>query len=220
MNATCPGIGFEGEQPGFKLCCEPPSIYTKAWPVVPSYLWSDVSDDLDKNDASWQWADNFGNNNHDITPDNLEDNPGANPYGFVMMNGPPGSIENAFADTFTVVEDTDQSVKVKPRSLLTTDSKVLARVWEPAEETIRVYCNYPADSPKCRRVFYKGAKDTIIRLPHHVGEGPWARIVSMEPEVNLDSRDLPAWAKRKRELTGTHQNGEFLFRGAYINTFV
>lgn len=220
-NKTCDDVAPDYNPPGmlpeFHLCCEPPSIYTRDWPVLPSYLWSDTNDNPDEQDVTWQWADDFGNNNHDITPDNLDENPGADPYGFVMMDGPPGSIYNAFADAFTVVEDDDTNKGTGPgsgsgskrrRSLLTTDRKVLEQVWDHAEETIRVYCNYPADSPQCRRVFHKGAKDTIIKLPHHIGEGPWARIVSMEPEKDLDSRDLPAWVRRKRALTN-NRNGKF-----------
>ncbi|KAI7773859.1 hypothetical protein LA080_009710 [Diaporthe eres] len=119
-----------------------------------------------------------------------------------MMDGPVGSIHNAFSDAFTVIQR-DEPVRVRPRSLLTTDRAVLESVWEHKEETVRVYCNYPPNSPQCRRVFYKGAEDTIIRLPHHVGDGPWARIVSMAPEYQ-PKEDLPAWVKQKRETSGVY----------------
>lgn len=154
---------------------------------------------------TWEWADDFGNNNHDITPDNLDEKPGADPYGFVMMDGPAGSIHNAFSDAFTVIER-DEPVRIRPRSLLTTDRAVLESVWEHKEETIRVYCNYPVNSPQCRRVFYKGAEDTIIRLPNHVGDGPWARIVSMTPEYQ-PKEEFPGWIKQKRDAAG-NQNGK------------
>lgn len=212
-NQSCDGIPATPNvhNPGFKLCCEPPSVYTKEWPVLPSYLWVDASDDPEKSDVTWQWADDFGNNNHDITPDNLDENPGADPYGFVMIDGPPGSIDNAFGDSFTVVtENETDSQTVKRRSLITTDKAVLESVWDHSEETIRVYCNYPVDSPQCRRVFYKGAKDTIIKLPNHIGEGPWARIVSMKPEVDLAHEDLPGWVRKKRALED-NRNGKLLF---------
>lgn len=193
-----------GLLPGFRLCCEPPSVYTKDWPVLPSYLWSDTKDDHDE-DVTWEWADDFGNNNHDITPDDMDEHPGQDPYGFIMMEGPPGSIHNAFADAFTVVQSAEPR-NVRARSLLTTNPEVLENVWVPTEETVRVYCNYPAESPHCRRVFYKGAKDTIIRLPNHVGEGPWARIVSMVPELRPRD-DFPEWIQKKRSVAG-NQNGK------------
>lgn len=190
-----------GTHPEFPLCCDPPSIYNKDWPVEPKYLWSDRADD-DTADVTWDWANSFGNNNYDIHPDNLDENPGADPYGFVMLDGPPGSINNAFHADFTVLQRSEP-VGILPRALATTNRTILDNVFTHSEETIRVYCNHPPDSEECRRLFYKGAVDTIIRLPNHVGEGPWARIVSMEPD-HMPS--LPAWAHRKREATG-NQNG-------------
>ena len=54
-------------------------------------------------------------------------------------------------------------------------------------------------TPKeCRQIFYKGAEDTIIRLPDHVGVGPWARIVSMKPVKQLVKRGLPDWVFQKK----------------------
>lgn len=152
---------------------------------------------------TWEWSDDFGNNDHDLQPDDMDDNPGADPYGFVMLDGPPGSIHNAFQQAFTVVQR-NEPTGVKRRSLVTTNRTVLENVFTHSEEIVRVYCNYPAESLQCRQVFYKGAVDTIIRLPAHVGEGPWARIVSMEPEINPD---LPPWVIRKRQLT-RNENGE------------
>jgi chitinase len=71
------------------------------------------------------------------------------------------------------------------------------RVFDHAEETFHVYCNYPAGSKQCERVFIDGAEDTIISLPPHVGEGPFARIVSMKladgyqlPDHHLHHRSL------------------------------
>ncbi|KAI0385398.1 chitinase A1 [Hypomontagnella monticulosa] len=205
------GFTWPGLLPEFHLCCDPPSIYTEKWPVLPSYLWSDVADN-ETDDVTWQFSDDFGNNDMDIVPHDQSTDPGADPFGFVMLDGPKGSISNAFSKSFTVIQR-DEPVNVKPRSLLTTNKTVLDNVYTHSEETIRVYCNYPADSPQCREVFYQGAEDTIIRLPHHVGEGPWARIVSMEPEYEL-SEEFPHWVKRKRDLT-KNQNGVYVVKFDY-----
>ncbi|KPM43205.1 hypothetical protein AK830_g3330 [Neonectria ditissima] len=188
---------YPGTSPEYPLCCDPPSKFDDDWPVQPSFLWSDRAPD-DEADVTWEWANNFGNNNHDITSEDLDDNPGADPYGFVMLDGPPGSINNAFDEDFTVVQR-DEPQRLKRRSLVTSNRTILHSVFEHSEETIRVYCNHPADSQNCRRTFYKGAKDTIIRLPAHVGEGPWARIISMEPEYEPD--ELPSWVLHKRAVT-------------------
>jgi chitinase len=63
-----------------------------------------------------------------------------------MLNGPPGSINNAFGDDFTVVSH-QKPVGVRPRSLVISNRTLLNAVFNHAEETVQVYCNYPADSP-------------------------------------------------------------------------
>lgn len=195
---------YPGMTPEYPLCCDPPSRFDDDWPVEPSYLWSDRAPD-DEADVSWQWANNFGNNNHDIHPDDLESDPGADPYGFVMLDGPAGSLNNAFDEDFTVVSR-QEPIGIRPRALVTVNQTVLDSVFSHSEETFQVYCNHPPDSVQCTRTFYKGAKDTIIKLPPHVGEGPWARIVSMEPD---HAPDLPGWVRRKRSVT-ENRNGMWL----------
>ncbi|KAF7176523.1 hypothetical protein CNMCM7691_002841 [Aspergillus felis] len=188
----------------FKLCCDPPSRYNEKWPVEPKYLWSHYYDNAG-DDVTWEFSDNFGNNNKDTTPADMEEDPGTDPYGFVMLDGPPGSINNAFGTQYTVVTR-DEPVKVTKRSIVTTNQTLMDAVFDHSEETVLVYCNYPADSKECYQVFYKGAEDTIIRLPDHVGEGPWARVVSMVPVKQLSKRDLPDWAIQKRDVS-KNQNG-------------
>ncbi|KAI0439807.1 hypothetical protein F4803DRAFT_568057 [Xylaria telfairii] len=187
----------------YKLCCSPPSSFTHDWPVNPAWLWDGAHTDKD-DDVSWQWADNFGNNNKDTSPTNLEENPGDDPYGFVMLDGPPGSIAKQFDRQFTVVTR-DEPVNIKPRSFVTTNTTILDSTFEHVQETVHVYCNFPSDSNHCSEVFMGGARDTIIKLPAHVGEGPWARVVSMEREENPPQ--IPSWIIRKRDLDSTHRNG-------------
>ncbi|KFA81392.1 hypothetical protein S40288_08398 [Stachybotrys chartarum IBT 40288] len=52
-------------------------------------------------------------------------------------------------------------------------------VFDHSEEVFYVYCNYPAEDKRCKAVWEGGVEDTIIHLPDHIGEGPWARILSM-----------------------------------------
>lgn len=95
-----------------------------------------------------------------------------------MLNGPQETLEDTFGESHTVVRNTAEIPKVK-REILTSNKTLLGSVFEHSEETFHVYCNYREDSDKCKRVFQGGAEDTIIRLPSHVGEGPFARVVSM-----------------------------------------
>jgi hypothetical protein len=53
--------------------------------------------------------DSFGNNNKDNRPNDIEDDPGTDPYGFVMLDGPPGSIDNAFDAQYTIVTRDEES---------------------------------------------------------------------------------------------------------------
>ncbi|KAM3447483.1 hypothetical protein MY3296_008663 [Beauveria thailandica] len=196
-------------EPAYGLCCNPPSPFKKKLPVDPSFLWSDAH----KEDAAenvWEFADDFGNNNMDTTPDNLYENPGDDPYGFIMLNGPDGSLNDNFGKDFTVVSDKEPQ-GLKKRSLLTTNQTILDSVFEDAPETIYVYCNHAPDSRACRRTFYKGAQDTIIRLPDHVGQGPFARIVSMK---RADQPRLPSWVHRKRTIEA-NRNGIYELKFDY-----
>ncbi|KAF2818198.1 hypothetical protein CC86DRAFT_435113 [Ophiobolus disseminans] len=193
------------------LCCAPPSRFTKDWPVNPAYLWSEAFSDK-KDDVTWEWANNFGNNHKDTKPDNLEEDPGEDPYGFVMLDGPPGSIAQQFSKQFTVLSETE-ATNVVSRSFVTTNRTILDSTFEHSDEELLVYCNYPHDSHHCKEIFYKGAADTIIKLPPHIGEGPWARVVSMEPEHAPG--DLPTWAIRKRELAGVERNGIYRLKIDY-----
>jgi hypothetical protein len=91
----------------------------------------------------------------------------------------------------------DPKLPRKKRSILTNNQSIIDATFNHAEETFHVYCNFPQDSEQCQRIWYKGAEDTIIRLPGHVGEGPYARIVSMLlakdfefPKHHLQSRSL------------------------------
>ena len=176
----CSGFPLASSQsPKFPYCCDPPSEYNSKWPVDPKYLWSNYYDAV--GDAiQWSYADNYGNNNADKGPSDPQNNPGDDPYGFIMLDGPAGSLDNEFSSHFTVSRRTERIPNVK-RSLLTTNKTILDSTFNHTEDIIHVYCNYPMDSPRCQTIFYRGAEDTIIRLPDHIGDGPFARVVSMQP---------------------------------------
>jgi chitinase len=184
-----------GMDPEWSYCCSPPTKYNKNWPVDPKYLWEKYYNDPDKSDVAWKYSDQYQNNDADQDRSSEED--GSDAYGFVMLDGPDGSLDNDFASSQTVVRRSEKIAKTK-RSILTSNQTVMDSVFDHAEETFQVYCNYPADSKECKRVFIDGAEDTIISLPPHVGEGPFARIVSMKeadgdfqlPDHHLAHRSL------------------------------
>ncbi|KAJ6151670.1 hypothetical protein N7470_006798 [Penicillium chermesinum] len=180
--------------PAFYLCCDPPSQYNEDWPVPPSYLWEDAYED-DGDDVAWAFADNQGNNDDQSTDDPIEEDPSDHAYGFLMLDGPPESIDNAFGDSYTVARRSSKMPN-RRRSMITTNTTILDSTFDHAEETMFVYCNYPKGSPECEKIFRKGAEDTIIKLPDHVGEGPFARVVSMAQAS--DTYELPHHHVRAR----------------------
>lgn len=191
---SCDGFsipaGFTQE---FPYCCEPPSKYSDDWPVDPKYLFEHYYN-TPEDDVMWSYDDEFRNNNADNSQSNPGDEDGKDAYGFVMLDGAPGSLDNDFPNSHTIVRRTVEIPKVK-RSLLTTNSSTIESTFEHAEEVVYVYCNSPQGTPECQKVWHKEAKDTIIRLPPHVGEGPYARIVSMglaEPEYQLPLHHVEA----------------------------
>ncbi|ETS82826.1 hypothetical protein PFICI_04702 [Pestalotiopsis fici W106-1] len=184
-----------GSDPQWPLCCDPPESYNKKWPVDPSYLWEDYYDSTG-DDVEWAYQDNYGNNNDQSSPDSGY---GGDPYGFIMLDGPPGSIDSTFSSDFTVTRRSEYIAPVK-RSVITTNQTLIDTNFDHSEETLYVFCNYVDTSPRCQRLFLNGAEDTIIRLPDHVGEGPFARVVSIEPAG--DSYNLPGHHLRKRNSQG------------------
>lgn len=105
----------------------------------------------------------------------------------------------SFAEDFAIITK-DPASKMKKRSLITDDPSVLKSTFDHMAETFQIYCRHE-DLEACNRIFTGGAIDTVIRLPAHVGEGPYARVVSMKP-MAIRERDLPRHHRRKRELQG------------------
>lgn len=120
-----------------------------------------------------------------------------------MLDGPAGSIDSSFDSTFTVArrsahEENFPSLVKRPP--ITTNKTIIDTNFDHSEEVLFVYCNYPEQSTKCRKLFYKDAEDTIIKLPSHVGEGPFARVVSMRAAD--DTYELPRHHLVKRGAQG------------------
>ncbi|RAK98563.1 uncharacterized protein BO80DRAFT_466986 [Aspergillus ibericus CBS 121593] len=185
-----------GTSDRFRYCCNPTESTEEDWPVDPDDLWADAYTAAGS-DVDWAYSDD-GDGGASST------DYGADPYGFVMLDGPSGSIDSTFGDTYTVVQIDDSSTtenakRLAKRSLVTHNATVMAANFDNASETLYVYCQYATGSDRCNRIFHKGAIDTIIRLPSHVGEGPWARVVSMDPVLQPEAA-LPSYHIRKREV--------------------
>lgn len=149
----------------------------------------------------WSYDDEFHNNNADIGQSNPGDEDGKDAYGFIILDGAPGSLDNDFPNSYTITTPSAEKRK-KRRSLLTTNSSIIESTFERSEETVFVYCNYPPNSAKCQKIWFKVVEDPIIRLPPHVGEGPYARVVSMqlaEPEYELPNHHVESRALKNNK---------------------
>lgn len=178
---SCDSISLPpGYDPHFLLCCDPPSLWNEDWPVDPKYLWENYFNDKEDDKALWSYDTHYTNNDEDPTRASPGKIDGSDAYGFIMLNGPKEAIDDTFDESYTIVRRSAAVPNVK-REILTTNKTQIDGVFDHSEEILHAYCNHPPGSEQCNAVFQGGVEDTIIRLPHHVGEGPFARIVYMKP---------------------------------------
>ncbi|RYP24055.1 hypothetical protein DL765_000783 [Monosporascus sp. GIB2] len=201
---SCDGISLPpNTDPHIGYCCDPPSTWNADWPVDPEKLWKVHFNNPDEDKALWSYDTQYDHNDADNSRAATGKIDGSDAYGFMMLNGAKEAIDDNFATSQTVVRRS-ANIPNRKREILTTNQTLIDQVFDHAEETVFVYCNYPPGSQECEAVFQGGAEDTIIRLPHHVGEGPFARIVSME--VAPHDYELPDHHLHHRSLDGLHDN--------------
>jgi len=94
---------------------------------------------------------------------------------------------------------------------MSDDPQTMGSVFEHEESWHYVYC-HEGRSSQCNDVFIDGAQDTIIALPQHIGSGPYARIVSMEP---VDDDVLPEYHLNRRSERERSQVYKLVFDYAF-----
>ncbi|KAL5049509.1 hypothetical protein BDW71DRAFT_204766 [Aspergillus fruticulosus] len=89
--------------------------------VGPRYLWEDYYQDAEDG-VEWAYVDNYSDNNKQSSPG---DDDGDNPYRFVMLDGPAGSIDSPFGSTCEFVRRSEEETHTTnfnvKRSLFTTN---------------------------------------------------------------------------------------------------
>ncbi|KAL3430011.1 hypothetical protein BDV09DRAFT_202564 [Aspergillus tetrazonus] len=176
-----------------RLCCDP-----KPDRDLPFDLGKIFPNPIEE-DVIYRYTDNYGNNDEDPNgPD--ETDVGDDPYGFIVLDGDEGALNGEFASNFVFTRSDDGSENpIRKRETLTRDDpNVVDWVFEHEETYHLVYCKRGRDK-ECEKVFVEGAPDTIITLPRHIGSGPYARIVSMEP---VHPHYLSDFHKSKRAVDG------------------
>lgn len=196
QNVNCDSVVLEpGVDAEHSYCCDPPAL-PQHWPVDPANLWENYTGS-DNTDTLWVYVNQHDYNDADPVRAAYTAEDGSDAFGFAMLHGPRGTIDSSFAKTYTVVR-ADATLPKTRRSILTRDPRAKESVYDHGEQTFHAYCNYPAGSPQCNRVFVDGAADTIVQMPDHIGDGPFARILHMRP-VEID---LPAHHVLHRALDG------------------
>lgn len=174
-----------------RLCCDPkPDL------DLPFDLKKIFPDPIGE-DVAYQYSDNYGNNDRDpYGPDEID--LGDDPYGFIVLDGDEDALQGEFPSDFAFTHAEDGSGNpIAKRELLTRDEPNLVDwAFEHEESSHLVYCRKGREA-RCEKVFQGGAPDTIISLPRHIGSGPYARIVSMEP---VGETDLSKFHIEKRAL--------------------
>ncbi|KAK9413532.1 hypothetical protein SUNI508_11854 [Seiridium unicorne] len=199
-----------------KLCCDPPESTTNL-PVDPAYLFEYPDDD----DVSYYYNVEESNN-EDATSDDSED-----PFALVMITGDTSAYDESLVDQWTFLDDDSEELskrdtkgKAKKRDLFTNNGDTFSNV----VETHRIKCNSPlryGNETGCQSIFKGGARNTIVKMPDHVGAGPYARVVSLE-RVASNKRDT---TEEEYELTTDYdlaaaaeeEKGAVNFRIDYTN---
>ncbi|EGX88796.1 bacteriodes thetaiotaomicron symbiotic chitinase, putative [Cordyceps militaris CM01] len=186
----------------FPYCCDPPGRYNSKWPVDPEKLFEIYYNQPNNSDVVWSYSAE-GSNNDRKNPSGGGGGYGDEAYGFVMLDGPEGSIDHSFSTTYSVVRK-KRDVPLKKRSYLTSNQTTLDSVFDHAEEVFQIYCNFPEGAEECRRLWIDGPENTILRLPSHIGEGPFARLVYIK-ELDAETHQrLPRHHLEHRAAASLH----------------
>ncbi|KAJ5266507.1 hypothetical protein N7478_009315 [Penicillium angulare] len=126
---------------------------------------------------------------------------GDDPYGLIVLDGDEDALQGEFPSDFAFTHAEDGSGNpIQKREFLTRDEpNVVDWAFEHEESSHLVYCRKDREAA-CDKVFKGGAPDTIISLPRHIGSGPYARIISMEPVGETDLSDFHIKKRARFEL--------------------
>jgi hypothetical protein len=117
-----------------------------------------------------------------------------------MLDGNNNTLQGDFPRNFIFTHVHDGlHIPIKKRETLTREgANLMEWVFEYKESFHLIYCRRGREA-ECDKVFKGGAPDTILGLPRHIGSGPYARIVLMEP---VDPSHLSGFQKTKCSVEG------------------
>ncbi|KUI70319.1 Chitotriosidase-1 [Cytospora mali] len=202
-----------------KLCCDPPDATTD-WPVDPAYLFEDADED----DVSWYY--NVEEDSNELaTGDASED-----PFAIVMIDGDESAYDESLVDQWSFLDSNDNELKRRGARLSSRDIFAFRNdTFENVVENYRIRCGSSSlyvNGTGCQSIFIGGARNTIVKMPTHIGAGPYARVISLEPINSSVNTSVKARADEQvYELTVDYHlaaaaednKGDVNFRVDYTN---
>ncbi|KAJ8130004.1 hypothetical protein O1611_g3626 [Lasiodiplodia mahajangana] len=206
-----------------KLCCDPPDA-SNSFPVDPK----DIFKDPDEDNISY-FHDVQEDNNMATSQSKDEDEQA---FAFVMLEGDPEAFDQSLKTKWTFVDEVDQELSKRD-----SNGKRYKRnyfqdpkdAFNNVREKFRIRCNsreLDTDGTACSSIFKGGARNTIVELPDHVGQGPFARVISLEPVSGHSfARNLGPRAQEVYDLeidydlaaAAEDEKGDVRFRVDYSN---
>jgi hypothetical protein len=111
-----------------------------------------------------------------------------------MITGDTSAYDESLVDQWSFLEDDDSEVskrdvggKLKKRNIFEKRTDT----FENVVETHRIRCKSLVkfgNETGCQSIFKGGARNTIVKMPDHIGAGPYARVVSLE-RIESTKRD-------------------------------
>jgi hypothetical protein len=112
-----------------------------------------------------------------------------------MITGDEGAYDESLVDQWTFLDDDQEVLSKRDKTGKTIKRDIFTQrndTFENVLETHRIRCNslgkYSNES-SCQSIFKGGATNTIVKMPDHIGAGPYARVVSLTRISSLNKRD-------------------------------
>lgn len=114
------------------------------------------------------------------TSDDSED-----PFAFVMIDSDESAYDESLVDQWSFLDDSTSTLSKRESNLKQKRDIFTFRndTFDNVVETYRIQCkSLFFNMTGCQSIFKGGASNTFVKLPPHIGSGPYARVISLIPE--------------------------------------
>ncbi|KAF3935447.1 hypothetical protein ABW20_dc0106965 [Dactylellina cionopaga] len=184
-------------------CCDPPKDEDSRLSVDPADIFPKP---LGDNEEEYTMTPDSNTQSEGSTKESILAGSGGGAdeaFSFVLVDGTEGAVDNEFSEAWDVLDQQTSAFQLKKRAWREYRQPGTRNdTFENVIETYRVVCAAGMSAPECKRIFIMNAKDTIIKMPSHIGSGPYARIVSFThiPDASISYSDKKQLNKRRTQL--------------------